>query len=128
MNQIEKYTNELRPLSFKFSSGNIAIDNFLSSDDALDRTIGITYVLLDEERTRIIGYFNISVSRIDEIRLQNGEATYHPLGGAAKINYLAVDSEFQHQLLYQTNNGDKNISEIIYWVNANKKYGIYIMT
>ena len=47
-------------------------------------TIGITYVL-DEERTRIIGYFNISVSRIDEIRLQNGEATYHPLGGAAKL-------------------------------------------
>ena len=30
MNQIEKYTNELRPLSSKFSSGNIAIDNFLS--------------------------------------------------------------------------------------------------
>jgi hypothetical protein len=107
MNQIEKYTNELRPLSIKFSSGNIAIDNFLSSDDALDKTIGITYVLLDEERTRIIGYFNISVSRIDEIRLQNGEVTYHPLGGAAKINYLAVDSKFQHQLLYQTNNGDK---------------------
>ena len=122
MNQIEKYTNELRPLSFKFSSGNIAIDNFLSSDDALDRTIGITYVLLDEERTRIIGYFNISVSRIDEIRLQNGEVTYHPLGGAAKINYLAVDSKFQHITEI------KNISEIIYWVNANKKYGIYIMT
>lgn len=43
---IIKYTSEYKVLNRYFSCGNIVIDNFLKSDNALDENQGITYVLL----------------------------------------------------------------------------------
>ena len=43
----------------------MVIDNFLKSYDALDENQGITYILLTDEEDFIVGYYNISVGRID---------------------------------------------------------------
>lgn len=108
MNEVELYTEELRVLSNDFSCGNVVIDNFLKSNDALNRNIGVTYVLLDNNREQIIGYFNIATNRIDEMSHVGQTAYLTPLGGAVKINYLAVDERFQHKLLYKLES-DMNI-------------------
>ena len=54
---IEKYTLQYRDLAKNFSCGNIVIDNFLKSGDALDENQGITYVLLSNKKDFIIGYY-----------------------------------------------------------------------
>ena len=112
-NNVELYTKEFRALSNDFSCGNIVIDNFLKSDESLDNNIGVTYVLLDDKQKQIIGYFNIAASRIDEIQYV-GKAPYlTPLGGAVKINYLAVDTRFQHRLLYQEDSHNVYIGDYL---------------
>lgn len=87
---------EYMSLAKKFSCGNIVIDNFLSDDNALDENQGITYVLLSDDKDFIIGYYNISVGRVDQIETIGDNVCYIPMGGAVNINYLAVDSRLQH--------------------------------
>ena len=58
---ITKYASEYKDLKRHFSCGNIVIDNFLKSDNALDENQGITYVLLSDRKDAIIGYYNIEV-------------------------------------------------------------------
>lgn len=78
-----------------FSCGNIIIDNFLKSGDALDLNQGITYIMLPESDDIIIGYYNISAGRVDQIEETNGYIRYIPMGGAININYLAVAKDYQ---------------------------------
>ncbi len=79
-----------------FSCNNNVIDNFLKNGDALDENQGITYILLSDEKNIVIGYFNIEVGRVDQIQNINGNIQITPMGGSVNINYLAVDSRFQH--------------------------------
>lgn len=46
---IEKYTHQYTNLAKNFECGNIVIDNFLRSGDALDENQGIIYVLLSDK-------------------------------------------------------------------------------
>ena len=92
----DKFKVEYKALTDNFSCGNIIIDNFLKSDDALDENQGITYVLLSDEKDFIIGYYNISVGRVDQIETIGDSVCYIPMGGAVNINYLAVDERLQH--------------------------------
>lgn len=92
---ITKYTSEYKALKANFSCGNIVIDNFLKSDNALDENQGITYVLLSDKKDAIIGYFNIEVGRVDQIETIGGNILYKPMGGSVNINYLAIDSKYQ---------------------------------
>ena len=41
----EKFTEEYKILANDFRCGNIVIDNFIKSSDALDENQGITYIL-----------------------------------------------------------------------------------
>lgn len=95
----DKLKKEYIPLTKNFDCGNIVINNFLNDGDALDPNQGITYVLLSDDKDFIIGYFNISVGRIDQIETIMGNTYYRPMGGAVNINYLAVDKKLQHTLL-----------------------------
>ena len=93
----EKFTEEYKILANDFRCGNIVIDNFIKSSDALDENQGITYILLSEEKNFIIGYYNISASRIDRMEMVNDDTYYIPMGGTVNINYLAVDERLQHR-------------------------------
>lgn len=92
---IIKYTMDYFPLTDKFDCGNFVINNFLKSSDALDENQGITYIMLSDENDYIIGYYNISVGRVDQIEIVREKKLYSPMGGSVNINYLAIHSEFQ---------------------------------
>ena len=48
--KIIKYRKKYISLSQNFSCGNIILDNFIKSNDALNPSIGTTYILLNEEK------------------------------------------------------------------------------
>ena len=113
--------------SFKFDK---VTGKFLNSENALDFNQGITYVLLSDDKDFIIGYFNISVGRIDQIEKVMDHTYYIPMGGAININYLAVDKRLQHTLLVPeakiyygdymstfVQDSDKNCKKLYKWVD-----------
>ena len=112
----DKFKVEYKALTDNLSCGNIIIDNFLKSNDALDENQGITYVLLSDEKDFIIGYYNISVGRVDQIETIGDSVCYIPMGGAVNINYLAVDERLQNTKVVDdcTNRTSEVISSIIY--------------
>lgn len=99
--KFDKFKSEYKPLTKNFSCGNIIIDNFFKSDDALDENQGITYVLLSDDKDFIIGYYNISVGRVDQIEAVGDCIYYVPMGGTVNINYLAIDERLQHTPLVE---------------------------
>jgi len=92
----EKYSIEHKTLAKNFTCGNLVIDNFLRNGDALDENQGITYILLSDDKTFIIGYYNISVGRVDQVVSIGNSIYYIPMGGSVNINYLAIDEKLQH--------------------------------
>lgn len=92
---IVKYTAEYEGLKHEFQCGNMVIDRFLVSDSALDENQGITYIMLSEDSTTIIGYYNIEVGRLDQIEMVGDNEYYKPMGGTVNINYLAIHREYQ---------------------------------
>lgn len=54
-----KFTEKYQYLAQSFDCENFIINNFLKSSDALDSNQGITYILLDDEETQIVGFYNI---------------------------------------------------------------------
>ena len=126
----DKFKKEYIPLVKNFDCGNVVINNFLNSENALDFNQGITYVLLSDDKDFIIGYFNISVGRIDQIENVMDPTYYIPMGGAININYLAVDKRLQHTLLVPeakiyygdymstfVQDSDKNCKKLYKWVD-----------
>lgn len=93
--KITRYEQCHQQLAQSFVCGNIIIDNFLKSSDALDENQGITYILLSDNEDIIIGYYNISASRVDQIESVNNFKRYIPMGGSININYLAVSKKYQ---------------------------------
>lgn len=91
-----KLTNENHHLVNTFDCKNSVINNFLKSENALDSNQGVTYILLNDNKDEVIGFYNIGISRIDQVQTigDNTYSTY--MGGAAVINYLALDSSLQH--------------------------------
>ena len=83
------YTRELQKLyAHKFDCGNALISGILKSEDSLRDMVGKTYVMLDEEKGRIIGYYNISTGDL-------ADGSYVRLGGSIYIKYFAIDCEYQ---------------------------------
>ena len=102
MNVIE-YTRELSPLAQNFDCGNPYLNFFLRSPDALNPSVGKTYVYLTEANDCILGYYNICSGSVDQ--LENGIRIKS--GGAIHIGYLALDESAQHQFQGQMPNGTK---------------------
>lgn len=91
-----KLTNANFLLTQSFDCKNSVINNFLKSDNALDSNQGITYILLNDSKDQIVGFYNIGINRIDQVQTI-GSSTYSTyMGGSAVINYLALHSSFQH--------------------------------
>lgn len=91
-----KFTYEYYDLAQNFQCGNYVIDNFLKSNNALDKNQGITYIMLSDGKDFIIGYYNIEVGRVDQIEYIGNEKVVVPMGGSVNINYLALHKDFQH--------------------------------
>lgn len=64
----DKFKKEYIPLVKNFDCGNVVINNFLNSENALDFNQGITYVLLSDDKDFIIGYFNIVLVALTRLR------------------------------------------------------------
>lgn len=84
------YTHELQKLyAKKFDCGNDLISSILRDENSLRDMEGKTYVMLDESRGRIIGYYNISTGDL-------ADGKYIRLGGSIYIKYFAVDCDYQN--------------------------------
>lgn len=102
---IVKYSSEFQNLVIKFDCGNTALNNFINSSDALDKSQGITYILLSDKKDFIIGYYNINAGRVDLLEQVGELVNYKPMGGSININYLAIHSNFQHNKIGTLKNG-----------------------
>ncbi len=96
---IVEYNANLSELALSFDCGNYYINQFLKSGNALDPGFGKTYVWLDEDRTTIIGYYNIAAGCIIETTSDDS----YKMGGAVHINEFAIDLHFQDKT-YDDNN------------------------
>lgn len=92
-------TPELLPLTENFSSGNTYIDSFIKNGDcSLNTNIGKSYVFLSKKGTEIIGFYNLSVSSLDQLQ-QIKERQYRVrMGGSININYFALDEKYHKQI------------------------------
>ena len=94
--EFTKLTNVNCHLTASFDCKNTVINNFLKSENALDLNQGVTYILLNNSNDGIIGFYNIGISRIDQVQ-SIGNTTYSTyMGGTAVLNYLALNEPFQH--------------------------------
>lgn len=100
MNVVE-YTQQFTSLARDFNCGNSYLNLFLRSPDALNPSIGKTYVYLTENNDCILGYYNICAGSVDQ--LENGIRVKS--GGAIHIGYFALDESAQHQFQGQLPDG-----------------------
>ena len=85
------YDSEIQRLAAKFDCGNSHLNAFLKSSRALDPGIGKTYVLLVDDASSIVGYYNIGVGYIEQQR----DGMPQKMGGSVHINCFALDERFQ---------------------------------
>ncbi len=78
----------------------------------MDPNQGVTYILLSDEKDFIIGYYNIEVSRIDQI-IESNKNILIPMGGAININYLAIHKNFQHTKIAEVDNQNIYLGEYL---------------
>ena len=83
----KKYQNSL---SKSFNCGNTYINDFLCNDEALDSSIGMTYIYLNYNMSQIIAYFNIGTGAL----IDNTNEYDNRLGGSAHLNYFALDKRY----------------------------------
>ncbi len=94
-----KYTSEYSHIVFDFDCRNMVVNNFLKSSASLDKNEGVTYLMLSDNKDVVIGYYNISASRLDSVQNIGGNNVFEIMGSAAKINYLAIHKDYQGKLI-----------------------------
>ena len=117
----EKYDQNLISLSRDFSSGNEFLDQFIKSKDALNESLGKTFVWIDDKRTHIIGYYNIGVGYIDMI---SGDEKYK-IGGSIHLNFFALNEKYRGIVVGETQDGTSvKISDKLFADFMSKVYEI----
>ncbi len=103
----EKLTEETQTrLSRSFDCGNQCLSLFLKSHEALDDFFGKTYIMLDENNNKIIGYYNISTGHIeDEVNIR--------MGGTIYINCLALDVNYQKKKIGSSYISDRLLGDCL---------------
>jgi len=92
-------------LASAFSCGNRIIDQFLRDSKAFDISYGKTYVWLTDDKSAIIGYYNIGVGYIEQCI----DGKYQKIGGSAHINYFALDKKFHRKLIFPSEDAGRNV-------------------
>lgn len=65
------YDASLQKLASSFQSGNVYLDRFIKGNESLNDAFGKTYVYLSDDKSKIIGYYNLGVGYIEQ--LENGK-------------------------------------------------------
>lgn len=81
----------IQKLASNFNCENSAIDSFLRSSLALDDGFGKTYVWLEDDGQKIIGFYNIGTGSLD---WRDGDSRYK-MGGSIHINEFALDKNYK---------------------------------
>ena len=97
----ESYTREMQAFSSAFDCGNDNLNYFLKSSLALDLNYGKTYVLLNNARNRIVGYYCLTTGLIEQDGVK--------IGGSVHIRDFALDKKYQGIVQYELPNGDIHI-------------------
>lgn len=63
---VVQYDASLQKLASSFHSGNEYLDQFLKQSNSLDDNFGKTYVLLADDNSSIVGYYNIGLGYIEQ--------------------------------------------------------------
>ena len=85
------YDASYQKLASSFHSGNDYLDQFLRNPLSLNDSFGKTYILLQENQKKIVGYYNLGVGYIE----QTAYGITHRIGGSVHINCFALDREYQ---------------------------------
>ena len=100
----------IQVLASAFDCGNTHIDSFLKGPTALDKGFGKTYVWLDDDDTKILGFYNIGTGSID---CCEGKMRYK-LGGSIHINDFALDQKCRGvKIMEGTNMSDVLLEDCI---------------
>ena len=94
----ESFTKETQAFSSAFDCGNDNLNFFLKSSLALDLNYGKTYVLLNDARNRIVGYYCLTTGLIEQDGVK--------IGGSVHIRDFALDKKYQGIVQYELPNGD----------------------
>lgn len=97
----------IQTLASSFSCGNIHIDSFIRSPQALDIGFGQTYVWLEDNNDGIIGFYNIGAGGLD----QYNDGERYKIGGAIHINEFALAQKYRGIPAYDE--ADINLSDIL---------------
>ena len=110
---ILKYTKKFQRLANTFDCENQVINSFIRQDYAFDENQGITYIMVDKNMSRIIGFYTIETSRIDEEECIDSTKILKPMGGAIHINYFAMNKEFQKYKIGKINGRNIHLSDYL---------------
>ena len=100
------YTRELfDTLSSSFDCGNKYLTQFIKDTKSLDYSFGKTYILLSGDKKRIVGYYSISMSYLEE---KTSDVPFR-VAGSAHIEMFAVDNKYQGIPIYK----DKRASDML---------------
>ena len=108
-------TEENAFLTEKFDCGNEVINHYLKSEAKKD-TQAVSFLITDEKKNAVIGYFSLSCSGF--IIESQGHPTIYP---AVEIKMFAVDEAYQH-IPYSDDPEDGTLSDIIFNFAISKIY------
>ena len=114
----EAFTKNMQKLANNFCSGNNFLDQFIKSYDALNDGIGKTFVWINEDRTEIIGYYNIGVGYID---MYNGDNKYK-IGGSIHLNFFALDTKYRGVISSYSSGQALKVSDFLFSDFMNKVF------
>ncbi len=103
---IKRLDSSIQKMASSFTCGNLAIDNFLKSPEALDEGVGTTYVLLSDNDDEIVGYYNFTTGSMDISDYDNR----FKIGGALHLNEFAVAEDYQGSMVDEK----KKISDLLF--------------
>ena len=89
---LKAYNKQYQRSSSYFHSGNYYLDYFIRDDISLDDNYGKTYVLLEADGQKIIGYYNLGLGSVE----MDEAGKKRKIGGAIHINGLALDEKYHN--------------------------------
>ena len=105
------FGQKTKALAATFCSGNEFLDRFIKSEDAFDKSLGKTYVWLNDTGTEIIGYYNIGVGYID---MYDGDDKYK-IGGSIHLNFFALNAPYRGKIISKKEDGEAlKLSDILF--------------
>jgi len=88
---VKSFSKRYQAFADKFDCGNFILNAFLRGTESLDCDYGKTFVLLTDDDSAIIGFYNIGMSSLDSL----DAGVRVKIGGAVHINGFALDSKYQ---------------------------------